>query len=158
MLGQSRTVPSIARVRLIAAVAASCFAIAADDPWKGEKLPEGITKVSRDDLLSRIPNFFYFNYEFGPEAGKRLWLRVDDKHWVERYPSGMETRFRVLGRARVGDISGTIVVRRTGEPEVDDNMQVFIADKADGPMQLLFRTPGHQPGDWAVLGDMKKVE
>jgi len=152
---------SSGRVRLLAVaalLAAPCLARAGDDPQKKEKLPEGVTEVSREDLASRIPNFFSFDYQFDPQPGKRLWLRVDGKHWVERYPDGMETRFRVLGRARAQGIGGTIVVRLVGDPEGDDSFQVFIPDKDDEPMRILFRVVDAGQGDWVFLGEMKKVE
>lgn len=162
MIGNSGFVLSFERVRLIAAVAsllaAPCFARAGDEPQDREKLPEGVTEVKREDLTSRMPNFFFFDYQFDPQPGKRLWLRVNGKHWVERYPDGTETRFRVLGRAKEQDISGTIVVRLIGDPEKDDGFQVFIPDKGEEPMRLLFREVKNGQGDWVFLGEMKKVE
>ena len=110
-----------------------------------------------------MPSFFYFDYDFEPTPGKRLWLRVDSKHWIERYPDGMETRFRVLGRAKADDKLGTIVVRLTADPddqekEKDDKFQIFIPDKSDDPTSLLFRTVEDEPKEWASLGELKKVE
>jgi hypothetical protein len=158
---------TLERVRLVTAVAAllavPCLARSGEEPQRRGDLPGGVTEVTKEDLRSRVPNFFCFDYEFGPQAGKRLWLRVSGKRWVERYPDGLETSFRMLRRAREDGVNGTIVVRLIGDPEgkgaeEDDRFQVFIPDKGDEPMRLFFRTVGDGPGDWTFLGEMKKVE
>ena len=165
MNGYNGMIPE--RVRLVVAVAAllavPCLARSGEEPQKWEVLPGGVTEVTKEDLCARVPSFFSFDYEFGPQAGKRLWLRVSGKRWVERYPDGMETPFRMLGRARADGVRGTIVVRLIGDPErkgaeEDDRFQVFIPDKGGEPMRLFFRTVGDEPGGWSFLGEMKKVE
>jgi hypothetical protein len=167
MNADTGTILSLERVRLVTVVAAllaaPCLARSEQEPGKREVLPDGVTKVTADDLRSRVPNFFSFDYEFGPQAGKRLWLRINDQRWIERYPDGMETPFRMLGRARTGGVSGTIVVRLVGDRdgkgvEEDDRFQVFIPDRGDEPMRLFFRTVEDGPGDWTFLGEMKKAE
>jgi hypothetical protein len=167
MNADNGTILSLQWVRLVTAVAAllaaPSLARSEQEPGKREVLPDGVTKVTAEDLRSRVPNFFYFDYEFGPRAGKRLWLPVNEKRWIERYPDGKETPFRMLGRARTGGVSGTVVVRLVGDPdgkgvEEDDRFQVVIPDKGDEPMRLFFRTVEDGPGDWTFLGEMKKVE
>ena len=63
-----------------------------------------------------MPNFFYFDYSFDPLPGKRLWLRLDDKHFVERYPDGTESRFRILGHAKAREKVGTVEGKTAGDP------------------------------------------
>ena len=164
MIGNTGTILSFERVRRIAAVAAilaaSCLAIGGDDPQKKGGFPKGALRSLARVIISRMPNFFYFDYQFDPLPGKRLWLRVDAKHWVERYPDGMETRFRVLGRTRRGGRPG-VGRSRSGSPaipEEDDNFQVFIPDKGDEPMRFLFRAVEDGKGEWAFLAEIKKVE
>src|SRR3954452_8134404 len=100
MNAHTSTILGSGRLRLMTAVAAllatPCLARPGQDARKGDDTPPRVAEVSQDDLRSRVPNFFYFDYQFQPQPGKRLWLRVDAKRWVERYPDGMETRFRVL--------------------------------------------------------------
>jgi hypothetical protein len=84
-----------------------------------------------------VPNVFCFDYSFDPLPGKRLWLRVDDKHFVERYPDGTEGRFRILGHAKAREMVGTVVGKTAGDPEKtqtenDGRFQVFIPDKGQG--------------------------
>jgi hypothetical protein len=93
--------------------------------------------------------------------GKRLWLRVDDKQFIERYPDGTESRFKILGHAKAYDMPGTVVVKIDGDPEKtqtqnDGSFQVFIPDKGNEVMALLFRNAG---GEWSEKGMiMQKVE
>ncbi len=110
-----------------------------------------------------MSSFFYFDYAFGEAPGKCLWLRIYGKHRGEHDPDGMKTRFRILGRAKADDRQGTIVVRLAADPddparEMDDGFQVFIPDKGDDPMSLLFRTVEDEPKELANLGPMMKVE
>jgi hypothetical protein len=74
--------------------------------------------------FEKVPDSFYFDYQFEPTPGKRYWLRVDTRKWIERYPDGRLTKFSILGRAKVDDTTG-IVVQKTDEK----TFQVFIPDK-----------------------------
>src|SRR5262249_36967094 len=112
---------------------------------------------------ARVPNFFTFDYPGEPQPGKRLWLRVDDKHFVERYPDGLESRFRVLGRATADGHKGTIVVKISGDEEKtgeanDGGFQVFIPDRGAESPKLLCRQGGEEGADWNEIGEIKKVE
>src|SRR5207248_7426078 len=46
-----------------------------------------VAPADKESLLAKIPSFFSWDYTFEPEPGKRIWMRVDDKTFVERYPS-----------------------------------------------------------------------
>jgi hypothetical protein len=93
---------------------------------------EKLSKVTHPDKdkspsLKRVPNFFSWNYTFEPEPGKRIWIRVDDATFIERYPSGYENRFRILRPETVDGIDG-IVLQIS-----DSSMQAFVPYKpADG--------------------------
>ncbi len=164
MLSPIRPISISKRSSILAAVLLAIPGLVrAFDDQKPEKLPPGVSEVTKDDLRSRMPSFFYFDYPFEPTPGKRIWLRIDDKHWIERYPDGMETRFRILGKAKADNTMGTIVVRLTSDPndpvrEKDDNFQVFIPDKGNEPMLLRFRTVEDEPNEWVSLGQMQKLE
>jgi hypothetical protein len=100
-----------------------------------------------------VPNVFCFDYSFDPLPGKRLWLRVDDKHFVERYPDGTESRFRILGHAKAREMVGTVVGKTAGDPEKtqtenDGGFQVFIPDKGQEEMAILFRHTGGGEPEW----------
>src|ERR1700733_12092325 len=82
-----------------------------------------VEPTTKDHLRVNIPNFFYWDYTFEPEPGKRIWLRVDDKTFVERYPSGKENKFVILGRITVEKTLGTLVQIQDGK------LQAFVPDK-----------------------------
>lgn len=105
------------------------------------KLLEGLTEVTKEHFLNKMPNFFVFDYEGQPQPGKRLWLRIDDKHWVERYPDGLESKYKILGRMKIMNESGTVVVKIEGDPARtatpnDGTFFVFIPDKGNVEMVL----------------------
>jgi len=126
-------------------------------------LPEGFTAIESERLVYSIPNFFYFVYQFPPEPGKRLWLRINDHQFIERYPSGKETTFNILGRAKVEKLQGTLVIRvdrNDEEPDPADShaFRVFIADKASETQRLYYSYPQINSGAWVYLGEMMSVE
>jgi hypothetical protein len=139
-------------------LAMTCQVGAGDDP---QKRPDGVSEITKGHLIAKVPSFFYFDYDFEPMPGKRLWLRVDDKQFIERYPDGTESRFKILGHAKAYDMPGTVVVKIDGDPEKtqtqnDGSFQVFIPDKGNEVMALLFRNAG---GEWSEKGMiMQKVE
>jgi hypothetical protein len=105
------------------------------------KLPEGVTELRKEHLRNKIPNFFFFDYEGEPQPGKRLWLRVDDKHWIERYPDGLESKFKMIGRMKIMNESGTVAVKIEGDPNRtntpnDGTFFVFIPDKGNTEMVI----------------------
>ncbi len=123
-------------------VAATC--LQAQDAYK---------PVTQKEFTAKVPNFFCFDYEGDPEPGKRLWLRLDDKTFVERYPSGKEDKFNILGRITVDKGMGVVVER------ADKGIQAFIPDKGTAKMEFKFRfVEDGKPGDWNPLAEMKKVE
>ncbi len=135
-----------------------------DERKEPGKAATELTKVSKDDLLTKIPNFFYFDYPYTPKPGKRIWLRVDDKHWVERYPDGTESKYKILGRGKVRDDSGTVVVKIEGDPEKtqtenEGKFQVFIPDKSNKEPAILFRHLGVADSKWLDMSwsDNKKT-
>src|SRR5437868_4770645 len=70
-----------------------------DDNPGAKKLPEGVTPLTKEQLQEKVPNFYVFEYNAEPQPGKRLWLRVSDETWIERYPDGTEAKFNVVGHA-----------------------------------------------------------
>lgn len=124
---------------------------------KVEPLPEDVTKIAKEDLLKKTPNFFAYDYNFEPEPGKRYWLRVSEDYFLERYPSGMETRFDILGRGKIDETAGTVVARVTADGK-HDGFQVFISDRTLEARPIYFRLPIVNEGKWVLLGEMKSVE
>ena len=163
MITRDRINPAGGRGRTLAIVAAllaaACFAHAQDEP----KRPEGVSEVTKEHLLTKVPNFFCFDYPYEPLPGKRLWLRVDDAHWIERYPDGMESKFRILGRTTARGQSGTVVAKIEGDPErtgTDNSgrFQVFIQDKGNKEMVFLYRSGEDQEWTDILWGDNKQTE
>jgi hypothetical protein len=104
-------------------------------------------KQTADD---KQPRSFEWTYKFNdPEPGVRVWTR-DGITWSERYPSGLVTQFRAIGRATVDGTSGTVV-----QPVTDPNRQIFIPDRGSQKMWLWLR---HGDVKWGFMGAMEKVE
>jgi hypothetical protein len=132
------------------------FGVAQDDKKK-EELPKGVAAMTKEHLQSKVPNFF----SFGDDDGKRYWLRVDSKHFIERYPDGTEARFKILGTATVNDKKGTIAAKIAGDMEKtgtanDGTFQVFISDKGQKEMRFLFRNG--EDGEWGDIAEMAHAE
>jgi hypothetical protein len=126
-------------------------------------LPDGVTVVTREHLATKIPNDFYYDYQFPPEPGKRVWIRVTDRQFIERYPNGKETTFNILGRATVEQREGTLVIRTEAGNEVlpavpTNEFRVFIADKTLEIRRLYYSHPQVNSGKWVFLGEMKGVK
>lgn len=118
-------------------------------------------KVTNDDV-AKMPNFYYFDYPYEPLPGKRLWLRINKRLWIERYPNGLESRFRVLGRTVVNGIHGTVVVKISGDPEqtATDNqggLQAFIPDRDNEQLEHHYRNLARGDEQWISLAEMKCV-
>ena len=128
-----------------------------------QSLREQVSPLTKEQLNTKVPNFYCFEYRGTPQPGKRYWLRISNSLWIERYPDGFESRFRVLGHATVKDIEGTIVVKIAGTEARSgtDNaggLQAFIPDKGSDPMRHLYRNTGRGDDDWHDLGQMLSVE
>jgi len=126
------------------------------------KLPERITPLTKEHILSKVPQFYCFDYRFQPQPGKRYWLRIDDSTWIERYPNGMESTFKVLGHARVEGTEGTIVVKVSGQPAKtgttnDGGLQAFIPDLGQR-MHHWYRNIDRGDERWNDLAPMLNVE
>lgn len=141
-------------------------ALAADEPDLEKiraQLPETITPISKEDLLKNVPNFFYFDYTYQPMPGKRLWLRVSADKWIERYPDGSESTFVVLGHTEVAKVSGTILIKVSGDQaktqtENNGRLQTFIPDKQNEVKHFKYRNGGRGDVRWSDLGEMKGIE
>ena len=114
---------------------------AADEP---KKPAEVVTPVTKEQFATKVPNFFCYDYPFESLPGRRLWMRVDDQHFVERYPDGTDSRFKIVGHVKARGMEGTIVAKiagdqaTTGTPN-DESFQVFIPDKDGEELAILFR-------------------
>jgi hypothetical protein len=141
-----------------------CLAQVQGEPQAPAKLLEGVSEVTNEHLRTKMPNFFFFEYDAEPQPGKRLWLRVDDKHWVERYPDGLQSKFKILGRMKIKGENGTVVVKIEGDPAKtntpnDGTFHVFIPDK--GNVEMVIRTSRggvNQLGAGWTSPEMEKIE
>src|SRR4051812_39419765 len=110
--------------KLIGIVVAATFAALIANPGFAKPEPESeqspqtaehLVPLTKQQLASKVPQFYSFDYDADPQPGKRYWLRVDDSTWIERYPDGFQSTFKVLGHATVNDTEGTIVVKVAGD-------------------------------------------
>ncbi len=127
--------------------------------------------------LKRVPNFFSWEYSDQPEPGKRIWIRVDDTTFVERYPSNHENRFRILRSDKANDVDGIVLqisdssrqafipykeirndAARSGNGQSKDSALTdanSTASHAEQP-KLLMRADEQSP--WQIMGAMNHVE
>jgi hypothetical protein len=125
--------------------------------------PERIVPLTKEQLISKVPQFYSFDYQADPQPGKRYWLRVNNKTWIERYPDGLQSKFKVLGHTKVQDTEGTIVVKVAGDPDRtgtdnDGGLQAFIPDKGSAVMHHWYRNIDRGDTGWSDLGPMLDVE
>ena len=95
------------------------------------RLPEEITPLTQEQLNKSVPNFYSVDCRFQPQPGKRYWLRVSGKKWIERYPDGSESAFKILGHGTVKDFPGTMFVISSGE-KIGTNTTPIILKLQDG--------------------------
>ena len=130
----------------------------ADRATAGQVVP-----LTKEQLVSVVPHFYIFDYEGEPQPGKRYWLRVNDSTWVERYPDGLQSTFKVLGHAKINDTEGTVVVKVSGSPRKTGTvngggLQAFIPDKGSTVMHHWYRNIDRGDTEWNDLGPMYNIE
>jgi hypothetical protein len=108
-----------------------------------------IEPIAKEYLLAKVPNFFAWDYQFEPEPGKRIWIRVDEKTFVRALPERKENRSpSSVGRAGRG--RGDHVSLRTADckhscpSSCGDSMRSTRGPSEDDP--------------WQFMGEMQKVE
>lgn len=126
-------------------------------------LPERITPLTKEQLLTKVPHFYCFDYGPKSNSEKRYWIRLNDSTWIERYPDGMESKFKVLGHTTIKDTEGTIVLKISGNEEKsgatnDGGLQAFIPDKGSKLMHHWYRNSARGDEDWNDLAEMNSVE
>ena len=127
------------------------------------KLPETISPLTTTQLDTKSPHSYYFDYDFEPQPGKRIWRRVDSKTWHEVYPDGLTSVFKVLGHTKVSETEGTIVVKWSGDAERtmttnDGGLQAFIPDLGSATMHHWYRNTDRGDTTWNDLAPMKDVK
>ncbi len=135
----------------------------ADPAAEGGKPADQITPLTKEQLTTKVPNFYCIMYRAKPQSGKRLWIRVSNTKWLERYPNGLESTFKVIGHTTIKDTEGTVVVKVSGdEAETatanDGGLQAFIPDKGSTLMHHWYRNSARGDEDWKDLGPMRSVE
>ncbi|MGY8660483.1 MAG: hypothetical protein ACKVKH_17850 [Verrucomicrobiales bacterium] len=82
-----------------------------------------------DQALSK---FWFEIPNHSTEPGYRLWERGKNGKWTETYPSGLQSEFMEDGRTIVDSLSGTSVVKVSGDEKTtkteDGKFGVFIPD------------------------------
>jgi beta-lactamase regulating signal transducer with metallopeptidase domain len=128
-----------------------------------QHLPEAVSPLTAQQLDTKVPNSYYFDYAYPPQPGKRIWRRIDNETWHEIYPDGHTTVFKVLGHARVSDTEGTMVVRwrEPNDPRgmsKDGGLQAFIPDLGSEKMHHWYRNTDRGDTGWRDLAPMKDVK
>ncbi len=126
-------------------------------------IPERILPLTKKQLLTKVPQFYVFNYDAEPQPGKRYWIRVNNSTWIERYPDGLQSTFKVLGHTTVSHTPGTIVVKVSGTSERTGTgntggLQAFIPDKGSAVMHHWYRNIDRGDTGWNDLGPMLNVQ
>ena len=89
---------------------------------------------------------------------------MDKETWEERYESGERSRFKVVGRSTVGETSGTLLVKISGDPEKtqtgnEGNFQAFIPDVGSEKMEFWFHNKiDGEWQEWRSLAEMQGIE
>jgi hypothetical protein len=107
---------------------------------------------------------FWFSYPYQPQPGSRVWINVKATNWVEVYPDGSQSHYRLVGRESVDGLSGIVVAKTAGDVETtqtlnDGSFQAFLPDKNSARIVLYFRnkTDGQwQP--WRPLAQINPIE
>jgi hypothetical protein len=87
---------------------------------------------------------FWFEHNFEPRPGRRVWIRADDRTWIEQYPDGFRARYQIKERIRLFNLMGEVVQIASGSAEQNVNardgaVEIFIPDKGSHQMVLFHR-------------------
>jgi hypothetical protein len=139
------------------ALASWCAAASAQEASKASPPGEKLRPVTKQELITVVPNCFAVRYF------PSVWLRVDDQHWLERYKDGTESKYKIMGRTKARGWPGTVVAKIAGDPKKtgndnDGRYQVFIPDKGDTTVGVLFRHLGRDDNYWYFLDAMQSAE
>ncbi len=120
----------------------------------------------REDLVARasrvIPlkdaiSVLYFDYPHGDDRGFRLYIRLNDRDWIETQPNGRIGRLLTHFPAHVRQSSGLIILRLDNHP--DSRLEGFMprADSRHSTAYFRVRNEG-TPGPWRELGVMTVIK
>jgi hypothetical protein len=123
-----------------------------EKPETAPRPPSTPAPVLANTLNLNSPRSFYFDYNGQPDPGKRIWRRIDEQTWTERYPSGKEDIFKIVRRDVVDDISGVVLQKLS-----ENIFEVFIPDLGSKRMYIRFRRTRPNP-TWGSLGPMRDVQ
>jgi hypothetical protein len=144
---------------LCIALALWCAAALAQEQGALKASPpaDQLPPVTKQELLTVVPNCFTVSY------WPSVWLRIDDEHWLERYKDGTESKYKIVGRTKARGWPGTVVAKIGGDPKKtgngnDGRFQVFIPDKRDTAVDVLFRHLGQDDNYWYSLSPMRSAE
>lgn len=125
-------------------------------PWEASSLTGDFYFSGKSQVAKQLPTFtpikFQIDYKGEPEPGIRIWYQKYADIWIERYPGGRETTFRLAGKETVKGISGIIVET--------DTLQVFIPDRESQSRWLMFRHMQNKQviSDWAYLAEIVYID
>jgi hypothetical protein len=112
----------------------------------------------------KILRAFWFDYPHEPEPGRRYWVQVDNNTWLEEYPSGQTTKFRIVGTTVAKGSAGSLLLEVQSDSGTtlvpsDGSFEVFIPDKSTNGTDALFRhLIQGQWREWHTLGEMNVIK
>ena len=133
--------------------------------WVAVLLSVLVTSCTTNDKKVKATKVthFWFDYDYQPHPGKRVWMLVDPTTWVEFYPNGLQSRYKVIDRTTVNGKSGTVVSKFSGDTDEtqtlnEGSFEAFIPDKGV-KLPLYFRNRiNGQWNDWQLLTDINLIE
>ncbi len=151
--------------------AAGILLLAACSPAREDSKSAAVSNPQQQSTTTLVPGrdtnrigHFWFSYPYQPQPGSRVWIDIGQTNWVEVYPDGSQSRYRLLGRETVDGLSGIVVSKTAGDVETsqtlnDGSFQAFLPDKDSARRVLYFRNRidgKWQP--WRPLAQINPIE
>jgi hypothetical protein len=127
------------------------------------RLQPGVGGALRERDTNQIEHF-WFSYPFEPQPGNRVWINVRQTNWVEIYPDGSQSRYRLVGRETVDGFTGVVVSKTSGDLQVtetlnDGSFEAFLPDKTNAKVVLYFRNRiDGQWQPWRALAQVNSID
>jgi hypothetical protein len=124
-------------------------------PWcPASDVPE-LQRAANESPQTRVNAFVIMAYsQTGPAGGmpsaRRDLKRATPDRWIETYPTGTSSYFDVIGRATLGDCSGTVA-----RNQISKSHRVFIPDKGCPGMPFYI---SDDDKNWGIASAMTDVQ
>jgi hypothetical protein len=129
-------------------------------PKQAQSAPNSAVSKRNTNALEH----FWFSYPYQPKPGSRVWINVAQTNWIEMYPDGSQSRYRLLGRETIDGLVGVVVSKFSGDLEGtqtlnDGSFEAFLPDRSNARMVLYFRNRiNGQWQPWRPLAQVNSIE